>query len=212
MAAVRLGNANPNEYVFELKKMLERSRLDSAEELHAFSRYIMSSPALLKGLGVTLAREFLFSDTRFRPTHIVGLEKWTANPVGFIVGEWLSRAREGPKIGLLAAERRKPESACIGIEFKPARYAEPIRAYFPMSAFSEKQNSLLFIDDIIDSGSTMLALYELAEEARWQGVSVQVVGFGALVARSAGLERILSLVDKKIPVAALAIIEKGGSA
>jgi adenine/guanine phosphoribosyltransferase-like PRPP-binding protein len=76
-----------------------------------------------------------------------------------------------------------------------------------MSAFSEKQNLLLPIDDIIDSGSTMIALYELAEEARRRGIRINIVGFGALVARNAGLERILALVDKKVPVAVLAIIE-----
>jgi len=199
MATQALGE----EYVLKLMERLKATQPTTPQELHNFSHSLTDDLDTLWGLSVTLARQFL----NIPIDYILVYEK----VAGIVACGFAAKFLEVK--ALLGAERLTP--SCNGdyakAQLSPARYrGEGIMAGIKKDPdFRGKR--VLIMDDVIDSGGTIIALLGLAEE-----LGLQSIGIASLIARESGLANIYNYLSRQQkgvlpPLVALVTIRENGT-
>jgi adenine/guanine phosphoribosyltransferase-like PRPP-binding protein len=191
------------EYVLKLIERLREAQPTTPQELHEFSHSLTDDLDTLWGLSVTLARQFL----NVPIDYVLVYEK----VAGIVACGFAAKFLEVR--ALLGAERLTPSynGDYAKAQLSAARY----RGERIMAGIKKDPNfrgkRVLVMDDVIDSGGTVLALLEIAEE-----LGLRVVGVASIIARESGLAHIRNYLSRKQkgvlpPLVALVTIRENGT-
>jgi len=191
------------EYVAKLVERLKEADPRTPAELHEFSHSLTDDLDTLWGLSVTLARRFLYVPIDY----ILVYEK----VAGIVACGFVAKFLEVK--ALLGAERltQPYNGAYAKAEISAARHrGEKIVAGIK-KASSFRGKRVLVMDDVIDSGGTVMGLLEIAEE-----LGLHVVGVASIIARASGLAHVRNYLSKKQkgvlpPLVALVTIGENGT-
>jgi adenine/guanine phosphoribosyltransferase-like PRPP-binding protein len=191
------------EYVLKLMERLKEAKPATPQELHEFSHSLTDDLDTLWGLSVTLARQFL----NVPIDYVLVYEK----VAGIVACGFAAKFLEVK--ALLGAERLTPSynGDYAKAQLSPARYqGEGIIAGIKKDP-NFRGKRVLIMDDVIDSGGTVMGLLEIAAE-----LGLEVVGIASIIARASGLAHIRNYLSRKQkdvfpPLVALVTIRENGT-